>query len=503
MYHKVQESPKQTLSILGGPALPALGHAIAGSTGAAISNVCTYPLALIITRLQIQRQLRENANSPHSEEYNSVQDAARKIYTKEGGLNGFYVGVTSDTSKTIADSFLFFLAYNFLRQTRIQSSKSASKYLSVIDELSVGFLAGAFSKFLTTPIANIVTRKQTSSMLSGRDTGNETDKGSLRSIALQIRAEKGVRGFWSGYSASLILTLNPSLTFFFFEALKRSLPRSKRQNPSPQVTFLLAAISKAMASTITYPFSLAKSRLQSSSGLYKREGSSTKLDGNNTPKIASGNVFSAILQIARTDGLGALYEGLGGEVMKGFFSHGITMIVKEAVHKLVVQLYYYILKMLKKYPTPDRLAESVKIQAGKTADNAGDLIESAKEKSGRMADSIGDSAESGKDQAGRMAENVGQSIKQAAVRAKTQASDTAHTLENWTQETAASTRTQAGQMTDDLGDWTQEAAGSVAENLGDRTQQVANMAKEGVQVVRKKTQEVARKANDRLTTDDT
>ena len=368
----------------------------------------------------------------------------------------------------------------------------------------MGFLAGAFSKFLTTPIANIVTRKQTSSMLSGRDTGKGTDKGSLRSIALQIRAEKGARGFWSGYSASLILTLNPSLTFFFFEALKRSLPRSKRQNPSPQVTFLLAAISKAMASTITYPFSLAKSRLQSSSGLYKREGLSThKLEDKNTPKSASGNVFSAILQIARTDGIGALYEGLGGEVMKGFFSHGITMIVKEAVHKLVVQLYYYILKMLKKYPTPHLLAESVKIQAGRTAGNAGDLIESAKEKSGRMADSIGDSAESGKEQAGRMAEDVGQSIKQAAVRAKTQASDMAHKFEDWTQETAASTRTQAGQMTDDLGDWTQEAAGSVAENLGDRTQQVANMAKDGVQVVREKTQEVARKANDRLTTDDT
>ena len=437
------------------------------------------------------------------EEYKSVQDAAQKIYTKEGGLNGFYIGVTSDTSKTIADSFLFFLAYNFLRQTRMQSSKSASKYLSVADELSVGFLAGAFSKFLTTPIANIVTRKQTSSMLLGRDSGNETDERSLRSIALQIRAEKGVRGFWSGYSASLILTLNPSLTFFFFEALKRSLPRSNRQNPSPQVTFLLAAISKAMASTITYPFSLAKSRLQCS-GLNKRDGSSTvKLEGNNTSKNAPGNVFSAILHIAQTDGLGALYEGLGGEVMKGFFSHGITMIVKEAVHKLVVQLYYYILKMFKKYPTPQELAESVKIQSGRMADNAGDLVKSAKEQSSRMAENIGDSAESGKEQAGRMAEKVGQRTKQAAVRAKTQASNMAHNVENWTQESAASAKQQAEQMTDDLRDWTQEAAGNVADNLGDRTQRVANMAKERIQTFRKKTQEVVRKANDRMTTDDT
>lgn len=169
----------------------------------------------------------------------------------------------SDTSKTIADSFLFFLAYNFLWQSRVRSSNTSSKHLPILDELSVGFLAGAFSKLLTTPIANIVTRKQTSSMLSGRAPGENTNQDSVRSIALQIREEKGLQGFWSGYSASLVLALNPSLTFFFFETLKRSvLPRSQHASPSAQVTFLLAAISKALASSITYPFSLAKSRLQ-------------------------------------------------------------------------------------------------------------------------------------------------------------------------------------------------------------------------------------------------
>src|SRR5438034_9987385 len=43
---------------LKGPELPAFGHAVAGATGAAVSTLATYPLDLIITRLQIQRQLR-------------------------------------------------------------------------------------------------------------------------------------------------------------------------------------------------------------------------------------------------------------------------------------------------------------------------------------------------------------------------------------------------------------------------------------------------------------
>ena len=239
------------------------------------------------------------------------------------------------------------------------------------EELSVGFLAGAFSKLFTTPIANIVTRKQASSMLAARSPQKSSNPATVRSIALQIRSEKGLQGFWSGYSASLILTLNPSLTFFLYETFKRTLlPRSQRANPSSQATFLLAAMSKAIASTITYPFSLAKARAQASSQFVDdydhevkdaiEEASTGKVAGTATGrKVARSTVFSTILHIARTDGVGALYEGLGGEVMKGFFSHGITMIVKEAVHKLIIRLYYAILKLLKRYPPiPEQIVKS-------------------------------------------------------------------------------------------------------------------------------------------------
>lgn len=353
-----------------------------------------------------------------------------------------------DISKTIADAFLFFLAYNFLRQSRIRSSKISEKHLPVLDELSVGFLAGAFSKLLTTPVANIVTRKQTSSMLSGRSSGKGTDQGSLKSIALQIRTEKGLQGFWSGYSASLVLTLNPSLTFFFFEAFKRTLlPRSQRSNPSAQTTFLLAAISKAMASTITYPFSLAKSRLQVSKTNRKDTESTVRLEKSPIENTVPSNVFSTIFCIAQTEGLSALYEGLGGEVLKGFFSHGITMIVKDAVHKLVIQLYYTILKLLKRYPSPQELARSAREQAGQLAEDVGERTQQ-----------LGIIAQS---QAGQMAEDLGQRSQQAAVSAKSH-------------------------------------AGRMAEYLSEQSQQVAALAKDGTRVAAAKGLSMANDLNDML-----
>ena len=324
----------------------------------------------MVTRLQIQRSLRKDAKAFDPDEYRSIEDAFKKIYQREGGLNGFYVGVLSDTTKTIADAFLFFLAYSFIRQSRLRSRGSSARQLPVLDELSVGFLAGAFSKFFTTPIANIVTRKQTSSMLSTRSSPNRTaGEVSVRSIAKQIWEEKGLSGYWSGYSASLVLTLNPSLTFFFFETLKRFLlSRKERANPSTQTTFVLAAISKASASGITYPFSLAKSRLQTSG----RAAASASEKGSITRSQTRlpSNVFTTLVTLARAEGILALYEGLGGEVLKGFFSHGFTMIIKDIVHKLVIQLYYAILKILRRYPSPEQLAEMAKLQAAEMREQA-------------------------------------------------------------------------------------------------------------------------------------
>ena len=261
LYHQFHGA-SQTEASPGATTLPALGHVFAGSAGAALSSLITYPLSSIITRLQTQSQLDSRTANAKSNGYISIRDTAARIYEQEGGLGGFYTGLGPDISQTIADSFVFFLAYTFLRQNRLRTRSAHASRLPVIDELSVGFLAGAFSKFLTTPITNIVTTQQASSRSVGEESLQHSDDESAKSIFLRIRTEKGLRGLWSGYSASLVWTLTPSLTFFFFEFLKRLLvPRSRRSHLSAQIVFLLAAGSKVLASTITYPFSLAKSRI--------------------------------------------------------------------------------------------------------------------------------------------------------------------------------------------------------------------------------------------------
>jgi Mitochondrial carrier protein len=254
----------------------------------------------------------------------------------------------------MADSFLFFLAYNFLRQRRLRGHTIAkgrpAKALPTLDELGVGIAAGAFSKFFTTPISNIVTRKQITGMPTSHARSKTSPKPAVTvaSIAHDIYTTRGLQGFWSGYSATLILTLNPSLTFLFYNTLKRVLLR--HSTPGARVTFLLAAISKAIASTITYPFSLAKTRSQAA---VKRQLPQPK------------SVFGSLRAIAQTQGLSALYEGVSGEVIKGFLSNGTTMMLKQLIHRFIVQAYYIVLKL------------SQQFAASKVVERAGDVVKSA------------------------------------------------------------------------------------------------------------------------------
>jgi hypothetical protein len=312
--------------------------------------------------------------------YTGILDAIETIYEREGGLKAFYSGVTPEVVKGVADSFLFFLAYSYVRQSRL-NARDTGKHLPVLEEIGVGAVAGAFSKFWTTPLQQIVTRKQTAAMV--HNDSRTTPSANTVDIARGILREKGLQGFWSGYSASLVLTLNPSITMLLHKVLLRLLvPRAKRDDPGARITFLVAAVSKAMASTVTYPFSLAKTRAQVSSQKptsVSGETSETEKPGANRDSKAARarqrTVFSTILRIAETEGISGLYQGLSAEVLKGFFSHGITMLMKDRIHTVIISLYYTVLKYLQKFPSPEELAK-------RASEEAKDLYDHGKEKAG-------------------------------------------------------------------------------------------------------------------------
>ncbi|KAI0118600.1 mitochondrial carrier domain-containing protein [Nemania sp. FL0031] len=315
------------------------------------------------------RQPRPTAKNP------GLGDVFLQIWNSDGdgGLRAFYTGLAQDAPKSVLDSFLFFLFYEWFRSLRLRSRRRAGRVkgrgLGVVEELAVGMAAGACSRTFTMPIATIVTRKQTATVLD--------PNGSLgvREIVRNIRKEKGIAGFWSGYSASLVLTLNPGLTFFLQEFLRTISADQTYDDPGPRLTFLFAATSKAISSFITYPLQIAKTGLQagipmesaqSDEGQLNRAnevnrnldhraegGQGTEVEAENKPKIvdavqhlAQRSVFGTLAHIIQSERIGSLYDGIGAELLKSFLSHGITMLAKDAVHKSLFKAYIYTLEVL-------------------------------------------------------------------------------------------------------------------------------------------------------------
>lgn len=237
----------------------------------------------------------------------------------------------------------------------------------------------------------MVTRKQTASLIAGgggatADTAGQNGGGlSFAEILHVIRAERGLLGLWAGYSATLVLTLNPSITFYLQHALKKALVDRGREGESNGATFLVAALSKAVATAVTYPFQIAKARVQVSAPESPRpeleeeeekEASSTEASegdmlvveqnvgksenkakalAGRLHRLAEDTIFGTVLHIGRTEGVPALYDGISGELLKAFFNHGTTMLSKEIVHKLIVQLYFFVLARIRSAPTVQAL----------------------------------------------------------------------------------------------------------------------------------------------------
>ena len=308
--------------------LSALGHAVSGSVGTAISTASLYPLDLVTTRLKAQRKSGDSLGN-----YDGVISALRGIPANEGGLKALYSGLGPDVAKSVVDSFLFFGFYNYLRPQHRRPS--------VIEELLVGAIAGGCARGLTTPISNVVTRKQ---MLG-------SDK-SFMGILSAIREENGLIGLWSGYSATLILTLNPSITFFVNRRLAaRIIPALEEEDiPVAWIAFLIAATSKASATAITYPFQTGKTRLQMANGTAqsaratpeaRRSGPEHML--KRVVEFLNRSIYGVIIRIITNEGARALYAGLQGELLKSFFSHGLTMLTKGVIHRFVLRVWFMML----------------------------------------------------------------------------------------------------------------------------------------------------------------
>ncbi|KAL9041097.1 MAG: hypothetical protein Q9214_004229, partial [Letrouitia sp. 1 TL-2023] len=261
-------------------------------------------------KTRIQVQIKHTPTDPagvtdSEERYHSSLDAIQKIVKAEG-IEGLYSGINGSLIGVTSTNFAYFYWYSVIR-TLYLSSSALPKPPGIATELSLGAAAGAVAQIFTIPVSVITTRQQTApkGQKKGlRDTGREV-----------IQSDDGWTGLWRGLKASLVLVVNPAITYGAYQRL-REIFFAGKANLRPWDAFALGALSKALATLVTQPLIVAKVGLQS-----------------RPPPARKGRPFKSflevILYIIEHEGPLSLFKGVVPQVVKGVLVQGLLMMTKE------------------------------------------------------------------------------------------------------------------------------------------------------------------------------
>lgn len=111
----------------------------------------------------------------------------------------------------------------------------------------LGAVAGALAQIFTLPVSVIATRQQ---LGKAKNVGN-SKANSFVEVGREIVKEDGVAGLWAGIKPSMVLTVNPAITYGAFERIKSViLAGSESTKLTPGKSFLVGALSKTLATVV-------------------------------------------------------------------------------------------------------------------------------------------------------------------------------------------------------------------------------------------------------------
>lgn len=286
---------------LGAYVLSPWGKALAGAVAAMLANAIVYPLDLAKTRLQVQDKHAVGADESKTF-YEGTIDVIKKVYSR-GGWKALYNGLGGSLVGTVSTNFAYFYWYSLLR-TLYVDRYAKGKALTTATELFLGALAAAVAQLFTIPVSVVTTRQQTE------------EKG-FYATGKEVLKEDGLSGFWRGLKASLILVVNPSITYGSSARLQ-ALFFGNKVNLSLAENFILGAASKSMATLATQPLIVAKVMQQSSR------------------KFRS--FVDALAYLVKHDGFTALFRGIGPQLSKGVLVQGLLLAFKGKVESYIIAL---------------------------------------------------------------------------------------------------------------------------------------------------------------------
>ncbi|CAI5757460.1 unnamed protein product [Candida verbasci] len=343
--------------------LSPIEKAASGALASAIANTLVYPLDLSKVLIQTQvkkhdKQLNKSnsdiltppsesdledsvyKNTPKKDgsnelKYKNTLDVLRKIYAKKGIL-GWYHGLLSTVVGTAAQNFSYFYWYTIVKRVYANLYKNIPGHkANTLTELFLGAVAAAISQCFTMPIGVITTQQQ-------------TDKQHKNFIQLikEILDQDGITGLWRGLRVSLVLCINPSITYGSYERLKQVIYGNK-EYLGPLESFSLGVLAKSLATVATQPLIVSKAMIQKKNKSKSKdnkpiENKDLHDDDDDEEDVVFNHFTDALAHLWHTEKFRGLYKGIAPQLLKGVFVQGLLFMFKDQIDMLFLFLLAFI-----------------------------------------------------------------------------------------------------------------------------------------------------------------
>ena len=141
--------------------------------------------------------------------YNGSFDAFIKILRTEG-IAGLYAGLPGSILGNAIQGYVFNYWHSFLRQLYLSSSRLPQPP-GTSAELALAYGAGVLSVLVINPLNNVTTRQKTTP---------PSERKGIIDTARELVQSDGPTRLWRGLQASVIVCINPAITYGTIERLR-------------------------------------------------------------------------------------------------------------------------------------------------------------------------------------------------------------------------------------------------------------------------------------------
>ncbi|KAJ1881616.1 hypothetical protein H4R99_003617 [Coemansia sp. RSA 1722] len=287
-----------------------LKSSLAGAGAGCVSSVVTCPLDVVKTRLQYQGVLQARFSGIEGyRPYGGTADTLKRIFLEEG-VRGLYRGLAPMLMGYLPTWGIYFAAYEGLKRDVPRYWRQDLEPATVHVLSAMG--AGATTSLLTNPIWVLKSRFMTQSMYT------EYRYRSMWHAVKVIKSTEGFAGFYKGLGSSLLGVTHVAVQFPLYEQLKSWMKVDTQHVESLRI-LAASATSKMVASSVTYPHEVIRTRLQNqTSKPYKYRG-----------------IVHAVRLIYKEEGLRAFYRGLSTNLIRTVPASMMTLLTYELLIQML------------------------------------------------------------------------------------------------------------------------------------------------------------------------